>query len=75
MKTTVSIPGIHCDACVTLIKDVSSDFPQIQNVDVDLNAKTVTLEHAEDFDAPKWSEEIESLGDKYKVHPVHQQQS
>lgn len=75
MKTTVSIPGIHCDACVSLIKDVSSDFPQIQQVDVDLTAKTVTLEHTNDFDAPKWTEELESLGDKYKVHPVHKQQS
>ncbi len=67
MQTTVSIPGIHCAACATLIKDVSSEFPQIQKADVDIETKKVTLEHGEDFDLSKWTEEIETLGDTYKV--------
>lgn len=67
MQTTVSIPGIHCAACATLIKDVSSEFPQIQKADVDIDTKKVTLEHGEDFDLSKWTEEIETLGDTYKV--------
>jgi len=70
MKTVVSIPGIHCEGCAELIKDVSSEYPQIKKLDVDLNAKTVVLDHEPDFDRAKWSEEIESLGDTYKVHPV-----
>lgn len=70
MQTTVSILGIHCASCAAMIKDVSSDFPQIQNVDVDIEKKTVTLEHDEEFDKTKWSEDIESLGDTYKVHPA-----
>jgi copper chaperone CopZ len=68
--TTVSIPGIHCAACANLIKDVSSDFPQIQRVDVDIEKKTVTLEHADDFDQNAWNTEVESLGDTYKVQPA-----
>lgn len=67
MQTTVSIPGIHCAACASLIKDVSSEFPMIQNVDVDTETKKVTLAHDENFDLSKWTEEIESLGDTYKV--------
>ena len=66
--TIVSIPGIHCEACAKLIKDVSADYPQIKQADVDLNAKTVTLDHESDFDLAKWSEEIESIDEKYKVH-------
>ncbi len=68
MQTTVSIPGIHCASCAALIKDVSSEFPSIQNVDVNIDNKNVTIEHAEDFDLRKWTQEIESLDPKYKVH-------
>lgn len=70
MKTIVSIPGIHCDACATLIKDVSSDFAEIENVDVDINAKQVTLKHSDDFPKGRWISAIEELGDTYKVQPV-----
>lgn len=68
--TIVSIPGIHCDACVSLIKDVSSDFPEIESVDVDLHSKQVTLKHTEDFPKQNWIGALEDLGDKYKVEPV-----
>jgi len=70
MQTTVSIPGIHCASCAALIKDVSSEFPAIKNVDVDIDTKNVTLEHEENFDKQKWTEEIEALDEKYKVQPV-----
>lgn len=70
MQTTVSIPGIHCDACATLIKDVSSDFPEIESVEVDINSKQVTLKHTEDFSKDRWTAAIEELGDTYKVQPV-----
>ncbi len=68
MTTTVSIPGIHCLACSALIKDVSTEFPAIKHVDVDIDTKKVTLDHDESFDMQKWSEEIEALDPKYKVH-------
>jgi copper chaperone CopZ len=67
---TVSIPGIHCEGCAKLIKDVSSEYPHIKKVTVDLSAKTVILDHEPEFDLAKWSEEIESLDEKYKIHPI-----
>lgn len=70
MKTTVSIPGIHCPSCAALIKDVSADFPQIQNVDVNIDAKQATLEHDDNLDFQKWAEEIHTLGDSYTVKKI-----
>jgi copper chaperone CopZ len=70
MHTTVSIPGIHCPACSALIKDVSGDFPSIQTIDVNVDTKKVTIDHDENFDLQTWTDEIESLDDKYKVLPV-----
>lgn len=68
MQTVVSIPGIHCASCAALIEDVSAEFSSITKVDVDLDAKTVTLDHTADFDQSKWTSEIESLGDTYRIH-------
>jgi copper chaperone CopZ len=70
MQTTVSIPGIHCASCASLIKDVSSDFPSIKNVDVNIESKKVMLDHDEHFDTAKWTEEIEALGETYKVQSL-----
>lgn len=70
MKTTVSIPGIHCPSCAALIKDVSSEFPSIKNINVNIDTKKVTLDHDESFDMQKWTQEIEALDEKYKVHPL-----
>lgn len=70
MQTQVSIPGIHCASCAALIKDVSSEFTSIKQVDVDVETKKVTLDHDETFDQQKWTEEIEALDEKYKVQPV-----
>ncbi len=70
MQTHVSIPGIHCASCAALIKDVSSEFPSIKSVDVDVETKKVTLDHDESFDKQKWTAEIEALDEKYKVQPV-----
>ncbi|MEK9160206.1 MAG: heavy metal-associated domain-containing protein [Patescibacteria group bacterium] len=67
MKTTLSIPGMHCASCLLLVKDVSSEFTEIQNVHVDLETKKVFLEHMDDFDLQNWISEIEALGEAYKV--------
>jgi copper chaperone CopZ len=67
MKTTVCIPGIHCDGCSALIKDVSGDNPSVQSVDVDMATKNVIIEHDDSFDLAAWTAEIESLDPKYKV--------
>lgn len=70
MQTIVSIPGIHCSGCAALIKDVSSDFPAIQTIDIDLDTKHVTIDHDDRFDMATWSAEIESLDEKYKVQSI-----
>ena len=67
MTTTVRIPGIHCEGCSALIKDVSRDNPSVQSVDVDMATKNVTIEHDETFDLAAWTAEIEALDPKYKV--------
>lgn len=67
MQTTVSIPGIHCASCAALITDVSGDFPSIQQVDVNIDTKQVTLEHDEEFDLRSWAKEVEALDAKYRV--------
>lgn len=70
MKTIVSVPGIHCSSCAALIKEVSSDFPSIHDITVDLDAKKVTLDHDEGFDLETWSQEVEALDPAYTVHPL-----
>lgn len=70
MHTLVSIPGIHCPSCAALIKDASSEFPSIKSITVDVETKQVTLDHDESFDMKQWTEEIESLDPKYKIHPT-----
>ncbi len=68
MTTTVFIPGIHCVSCAALIKDVSTEFPSIKNINVDVDTKKVILDHDEGFDIQKWMQEIEALDPKYKIH-------
>ncbi len=70
MTTTISIPGIHCPSCSALIKDVSGEFPAIKAIEVDIDTKKVILDHDETFDMQKWTQEIEALDEKYKVHPL-----
>lgn len=70
MQTMVQIPGIHCESCAKLIKSVSAEYPQIKNVDVDMDSKKITLDHSDDFDLAKWVNEVESLGDSYAVNRI-----
>ena len=68
-RTTLAITGMHCASCAALIKDVSSEFPAIKSVNVDLASKKVTLEYEDDFDLAKWQAEIKGLGETYKISP------
>ena len=68
MTTTVSIPGMHCASCSALIRDISSEFPEIKSVNVDMDSKKVTIEHSDTFNSARWKQEIENLGDEYRVH-------
>lgn len=70
MSTTVSIPGIHCKSCETLIKSVSEDFPAITSIVIDSAKKQVTLEHDEGFNLADWSKAIGELGPDYRVQSL-----
>ena len=70
MRTIVSIPGIHCEGCANLMKDVSTDFPAITKIDVDLASKRITLDHDDTFDFASWKSAVEELGETYRVQPV-----
>ncbi len=65
-----SVPGIHCPACAALIRDVSSDFPAITNVDVDIGKKQVTLDYETGFSVSDWSNALAALGDTYTPQPL-----
>ena len=70
MRTALSIPGMHCASCAALIEDVTSEFPAVREVEIDLAAKAVTLTHDESFDLDAWKSEVHSLGDAYAVFPA-----
>ena len=70
MRTTVSIPGICCGSCKKIIAGVSSLFPCIRHVDVDLDKKTVALQHEDDFDLRSWIALLEYRGHKFKIFAV-----
>lgn len=67
MKTTFSIPGLHCPSCVALVKDVSSEFREIKTLDVNLATKQVTIDHEEGFDPSPWKKALSELGEAYRV--------
>lgn len=67
MKTTIQIPGMHCQSCATLVKEVSEELPSVHSVNVDLESKKVVIDHDDNLDLAALTKEIESLGDEYKV--------
>jgi copper chaperone len=40
---TYSVPGVHCGHCAAAIKDEVSSVEGVERVDVDLDAKVVTI--------------------------------
>ncbi len=67
MQMTVSMPGIHCKACETLIRDVSTEFPQITGLSFDLSKKQVQIVYNEGFDFSRWSTAVGELGPDYQA--------
>ncbi|HUR75803.1 MAG TPA: heavy-metal-associated domain-containing protein [Sporichthya sp.] len=43
MSTTYSVPGMTCQHCVNAITAEVSAVPGVESVDIDLEAKTVTV--------------------------------
>jgi|GEM_PF-747406 len=45
--TTVTAPDIVCGGCASSIKNALGNLAGVENVEVDVAAKTVTVEHSE----------------------------
>ena len=56
-QITYTIPGMHCNHCVHTIKMELGELPGIQNIDVNLSSKQVTV----NFEAPATTSQIEDL--------------
>lgn len=48
---TYSVPAIHCDHCAMSIREEVSEVEGVENVDVDLDSKAVTVRGRELDDA------------------------
>ncbi len=70
MRTILSIPGICCDSCKRLIAGISSLFPQIRTVEVDILSHRVSLQHTEEFNVRSWIALLEHRSHKFKVFAI-----
>lgn len=61
-KSVVNVDGMSCEHCVKAITNAVSALPGVSEVAVDLNAKTVTVEHAPELSLEKIKFEIEEQG-------------
>ncbi len=42
-EQTYAVPAIHCEHCALSIREEVSEIPGVESVEVDLEAKTVTV--------------------------------
>ncbi len=42
-EQTYAVPAIHCEHCALSIREEVSEVPGVESVEVDLDAKTVTV--------------------------------
>jgi copper chaperone len=58
---TYNVPKIHCTHCGAAIKEEVSEVPGVESVDVDVDAKVVTI-HGESLDDTALRAAIEEAG-------------
>jgi copper chaperone len=58
---TYTVPGIHCGHCATAIKDEVASVTGVEAVDVDLEAKVVTI-HGEALSDEALRDAIQEAG-------------
>jgi copper chaperone len=61
-KTIIKVDGMSCEHCVKAIKTAVEALPGVSDAAVDLNAKTVTVEHDPALPQDKIKTEIEDQG-------------
>ena len=63
MTTLFHIEGTHCSSCKFLIEDVCQEILGVQSAVVDLEKKTLAIEHAEDVDLSLLEKNVANLGE------------
>ena len=61
MTITLKVPGMKCQHCEAAVKGALTELEGVQSANVDLGAKTVTIEY-ENLDVAALKEAIEDVG-------------
>ena len=61
MTITLKVPGMMCQHCEAAVKGALTELEGVQSANVDLSAKTVTIEY-ENLDVAALKEAIEDVG-------------
>jgi copper chaperone len=62
-NVVLNVDGMSCEHCVRAVTNATSELPGVDNVVVDLEAKTVTLDHDPNLTSlDKIKAEIEEAG-------------
>ena len=61
-ETKFSVPGIVCSGCASGIKKALDKVSGIENVEVDVAAKIVTVEHTEEVSREKLADVLDDAG-------------
>jgi copper chaperone CopZ len=64
VKTTLSIEGMTCQACVARVREALEEVEGVSAADVDLSAGSATVTHDEDADAARLIEAVDRM-EKY----------
>lgn len=72
-QTDLSVPGIHCGACIRVIENALGKLPQIERARVNLSTKRVTVQW-QGNDSPRLIETLAALGYPAHLHEVGPEQ-
>ncbi|MBP3541598.1 MAG: heavy-metal-associated domain-containing protein [Clostridia bacterium] len=61
MTITLKVPGMKCQHCEAAVKGALTELEGVKSANVDLSAKTVTIEY-ENLDVAALKEAIEDVG-------------
>ena len=64
MKVILQVEGMHCEGCVTRIKNVIENIKGLQDISINLEKKEVVLEVKNEKVLEQIKEKIENLGFK-----------
>jgi Cu2+-exporting ATPase len=67
-QIALSLPGIHCSACITKIEKALNAHPGVTSARVNLTLKRASIEAAPDVPAQEMKELVEGLG--YEAHEL-----